>query len=60
MLEYPAIVKNRNTGVLEARAKNPIRWSRHARQLPEEHIVTLNSGSLTTVKTRKKADENAA
>jgi putative transposase len=58
--EYPAIVKNRNKVVLEARAKNPIRWSRHAKQLPEEHIVTLNSGSLTTVKTRKKAEENAA
>ncbi len=58
--EYTSIVQNRNKVMMEAKSRNPLRWSRHAKQLPEEHIVTLNANSLTTMTKHKKQNENVA
>lgn len=50
--EYVTIVKNRNKTMLEAKRRNPQRWSRSARQLPEEHIVYLNPSAETMISTK--------
>jgi len=58
--QYESIVANRNKVMMEAKAKNPLRWSRHAKQLPKKHIVKLNSVSLTGVSDRNKKLKNVA
>ena len=58
--QYASIVQNRNAVMLEAKAKNPQRWSNKVKQLPEEHVVTLNPKNLTGINTRKKGTVIAA
>lgn len=58
--EYESIVANRNKVMLEAKSKNPQRWSSDVKQLPEQHVVTLNPVNLTRVSVRKKIKDSAA
>lgn len=51
--QYESIINNRNQVMMEAKSRNPQRWSRHVKQLPEEHIVTLNAMNLTGVSVKK-------
>ena len=53
--KYKSIVKNRNAVMLEARKKNPGRWSNNVKQLPEKHVVYLNPSANTRLKI--KAEE---
>lgn len=57
---YESIVQNRNKVMLEAQQKMPHRWSRHVKQLPEKHVVTLNSMNYTGVSKRGKTEVAAA
>jgi len=50
--EYEIIAKNRNKTMLEAKKRNPQRWSRPAKQLPKEHIVYLNPSAETMISTK--------
>ncbi|MBN2851676.1 MAG: IS3 family transposase [Clostridia bacterium] len=54
--EYQKIARNRNNVMLEAKARNPIRWVNEVKQLPEEHVVYLNP----TVDTRLKLKPSVA
>ena len=51
--QYEMIVANRNKVMMEAKNKNPQRWSHHVKQLPEKHVVVLNSETLTGVSVKK-------
>ncbi|MCP3686275.1 MAG: IS3 family transposase [bacterium] len=53
--QYGSIVANRNKVMIEAKSKNPQRWSRNIKQLPEKHVVTLNPMNLTRITAREKA-----
>lgn len=52
--QYTSIVQNRNKVMLEAKEKNPQRWSNKVKQLPEKHIVILNPVNLTSVSNKSK------
>lgn len=58
--KYEKIIGNRNRVMLEAKDKNPLRWSRHVKQLPLEHKVVLNPDSLTTIELKNKKSNDAA
>ena len=58
--KYESIVANRNKVMIEAKSKNPQRWSSNVKQLPEKHVVTLNPMNLTRISVRKKAIFQAA
>ncbi|MCK5155162.1 MAG: integrase core domain-containing protein [Spirochaetales bacterium] len=53
---YKKIVKKRNKTMVAAKKRNPHRWSRAAKQLPEEHVVHLNPSADTRIllKTKKE------
>jgi len=57
---YESIVAKRNKVMKKAKNKNPLRWSRHVKQLPVKHTVKLNSVSLTGVSDRNKKKLRAA
>ena len=54
--QYTSIVQNRNKVLLEAKEKNPQRWSNKVKQLPEKHIVILNPINLTSVSNKSKTN----
>lgn len=58
--EYEIIVKNRNKTMLEAQKRNPHRWSKPAKQLPEKHIVYLNPSADTRIFIKAKKEDDAA
>jgi putative transposase len=58
--QYESIVANRNKVMMEAKSKNPQRWSSHAKQLPEKHVVTLNQNNLTRVSASNGIIDSAA
>lgn len=57
---YEEIALKRNKVMMEAKDKNPIRWSQKVKQLPLKHKVILNPDSLTTIQLKNKDNENAA
>ena len=58
--QYESIVANRNKVMMEAKLKNPQRWSSNVKQLPEKHVVILNSSSITRVSLKRKKEKPAA
>lgn len=58
--QYESIVANRNKVMIEAKSKNPQRWSNHVKQLPEKHVVILNPVSLTRISVKEKTKVLAA
>jgi putative transposase len=58
---YSSIIKIRNKTMQNAFEKNPIRWSKNVRQLPENHVVYLNPSVNTRLKLQqeKKVDTAA-
>lgn len=58
--KYKAISDNRNNTMLEARKKNPLRWSNNTKQLPVEHVVYLNASVDTRVSIKVKRDKSVA
>jgi len=58
--QYESIVANRNKVMKEAQSRNPQRWSKLAKQLPEKHVVVLNPMNLTRVNSEKENAHQAA
>ncbi len=52
--KYKAIVTNRNKVMVEAKAKNPHRWSQKVKKLATEHIVYLNPTADTRIFIKEK------
>ncbi len=51
--QYEAIVEDRNAVMKAAQEKNPVRWSRHVKQIPEKHVVYLNPSVATRIQQEK-------
>ena len=58
--QYELIAINRNKVMMEAKLKNPQRWSRDVKKLPEKHVVILNYSSITRVSLKNKKEKPAA
>lgn len=58
--QYESIVVNRNKVMMEAKSKNPQRWSSMVKQLPEKHVVVLNPVNLTRVSVKNTIANSAA
>ncbi|MBN2884529.1 IS3 family transposase [Patescibacteria group bacterium] len=52
--KYISIAKNRNKVMLQAKDKNPCRWSNNVKQLPIRHVVYLNPTADTRITISKK------
>ncbi|QEN04552.1 hypothetical protein EW093_07500 [Thiospirochaeta perfilievii] len=52
--KYISIAKNRNNVMLQAKDKNPSRWSNNVKQLPIRHVVYLNPTADTRITMNKK------
>jgi len=55
--KYESIVKNRNIVMIEAKKRNPQRWSGRAKQLPETHVVYLNPSADTRITLKKNMEK---
>ena len=58
--EYKMISEKRNQVMKDACKRNPQRWSRHVKQLPQEHAVYLNPSADTRIKLRESQEESVA
>ena len=58
--EYKSIVNKRNKTMIKAQKKNPLRWSNHVKQIPENHIVYLNPSADTRIKIKAEKERKIA
>jgi putative transposase len=52
--KYRQIAQHRNQVMKQAFERNPQRWSRNVKQIPEEHIVLLNPTADTRLSVQKR------
>ena len=58
--EYQSIVRQRNETMQKAMARNPLRWCRSVKQLPEQHVVILNPSAQTKLSAKSGKRRPAA